>query len=724
MDKIADHSEIKHHAVKSVKWTALTEIVSRSIQPIITLILARLLTPDDFGLIGVAMIAIGLAQILQDFGLGKTLIQCETDIDKSANVIFWTNLALSFGLYVLIFAGAPLCAIFFHEPRVTVVLRVLCLQLVLLSFISVHQALFTREFRFKKLFFIRSISALAPGFVSIPLAMMGYGVWALVYGFLAGSFIQVIIFWSMSEWRPKFEYDLNLAKKLSGFSSWVVTEALLGWLMVWGDSVVLGYFLGIKDLGVYRLGTTFLALISGLFINPILPIAYSSFSRLRDQVPHLRAYFLKVTQLIAIAALPVCLGIVVLAKPISTIVFGSKWNGIEFVFCIIGIKEIISCIAGGINVETIRALGRPDINVKIHLLTAIFYVPIYIVAAPRGLMVFCFARLLVALGIVVLYVYNTHKVMAVSLLYPFRCAKQPFAAVLVMIAVLFGFMYYVPVNGWMALTGAITVGVISYMTAFWFIDKNMFKATFNYANMILGIKPHSINFIIKNISCVSRKILRGWKPSPDEMVKANTRDAFNSFFREDRFLKKHYLTAERLDFYENIADRCAAIFSVYSATGSLVRICDVGCGMGHTLEALNRKITQKTGSGKVELRGMDFSDSAIEKAKKIVPQAVLSVEDIYSNNLPLNYFDLVLCMETLEHLHDPETALLQLMRICKSGGKIIITVPNGEVDRWDGHVNFWDREQFKVFLSPHGAATIELSNDRNDIIAILEKGGV
>ena len=145
-------SEVKKSAIKSVKWTVLGEIVSRSISPIITLILARLLSPKDFGVVGVAMIVIGLAQIFQDFGLGKTLIQRETDVEKSANIVFWTNIAISVFLYLIFFTNAHLIAKFFHEPKVADVLRVLCLQIVLFSFISVHQALFQRKFQFLLLY--------------------------------------------------------------------------------------------------------------------------------------------------------------------------------------------------------------------------------------------------------------------------------------------------------------------------------------------------------------------------------------------------------------------------------------------------------------------------------------------------------------------------------------------------------------------------------------------
>jgi O-antigen/teichoic acid export membrane protein len=272
--------DIKTKAIQSVKWTASSEIASRAIQPIVMLVLARLLTPADFGVVGVAIIAIGLAQIFQDFGLGKTLIQRETDIEESANIVFWTNLVLSFFIYLTLFVSAPIISTFFHDERISNVLKVLCVQIILISLTTVHQALFQRNFQYKYLFFIRLFSAVVPGLVSIPMALSGYGVWSLVFGTLAGTIAQVFIFWGISKWRPKLDYDFQLAKQLYGFSSWVVLEAFLGWIILWGDSIILGHFIGVKELGVYRVGVTFLMIIFGIFFNPILPVAYSAFSRL------------------------------------------------------------------------------------------------------------------------------------------------------------------------------------------------------------------------------------------------------------------------------------------------------------------------------------------------------------------------------------------------------------------------------------------------------------
>ncbi len=206
-------------------------------------------------------------------------------------------------------------------------------------------------------------------------------------------------------------------------------------------------------------------------------------------------------------------------------------------------------------------------------------------------------------------------------------------------------------------------------------------------------------------------------PSPVDVVKANTQEAFDYFYAQDDFIAEHYLEPERIALYEIVANRCAKLLESLGDTRP-VRVCDIGCGTGEMLEILRSAVPSDY---KVELFGLDFANSAIAKAQKLLPAATFKVGDIYINDLPAAYFDLVLCLETLEHLQTPERALDTLLRICKPGGHLIITVPNGEKDSWEGHVNFWNFSQFAAFLGSADRSKIELVQDETTILSILRK---
>lgn len=201
-------ADVRASAVKAVKWSSLAEIASRTIRPLVSLILARILTPADFGVMGLALMATQLAIMLQGFGLGKALIQRETDIESSANVVFWLNVGLSVLLCLAVVVLAPFLSKMFHEPGLLNILRILSLQIIVLGFTSVHQALLLRNFQFKRLCFIRISASILSGSLSICLAVSGFGIWALVWGTLAGVILQAILFWILDPWRPMLGFDV------------------------------------------------------------------------------------------------------------------------------------------------------------------------------------------------------------------------------------------------------------------------------------------------------------------------------------------------------------------------------------------------------------------------------------------------------------------------------------------------------------------------------------
>lgn len=467
---------IKDRAVKSIKWSVLAEIISKTLPLFVTVILARILVPADFGIIAAAMVFVSLAQLFQDFGLGKALIQQEGNIKQSANIVFWSNIVLSIFLYLIIFAAAPLIANFFHEFKVVNILRVLCLQIIFIGFGSVHLALLQREFQFQKIFFSGLGPAFIPGIVSIPLALMGQGVWALVWGTLAGAFSRVLILWKVSKWRPGINFDISLAKKLLSFGGWVLIELFFAWLIVQGEFIAIGHFLNINDLGVYHIGTTLVMLIFGTVFNPLLPILYSSFSRLQSQLSELKQSFLKVVRLVAAFSLPIGVGLAILSKSISSVIFGNKWQGIEIVILILGVTYAVSWLVG-INHGVYRAIGRPDANSKILWVCVIFYIPVYILAAPHGLLAFCLARLGLEMIYIFLHFFVANKLLRLPFFYLWNSIKLPLIALLPMVVIVYGIINLISFQGWQGLFklgGAVIMGGMSYIIVLYFLDKDFF----------------------------------------------------------------------------------------------------------------------------------------------------------------------------------------------------------------------------------------------------------
>lgn len=431
MENISIANSITQKATRSFKWSAMTEMVARTAAPIITVVLARLLTPADFGVVATAMIVISFAQMFWDAGLSKALIQINEAPEEAAQVVFWTNFTLGLTIYALLFLTAPWVAIFFKSPSSGPVLRVIGLQIIIASLSSVQQALFMRDLNFRSLFWVKLFTAFLPGFFSIPMALYGYGVWALVAGALVGQTVNLLLLYRYSHWRPRFQYDFSRARKMFKFGLWVLAEAFGAWLIMWGDSLFVGRFLGVHDLGVYRTGWMMALLIFGLVLNPFLPVLYSAFSRLQNDLPTLQQNFHKVNRIVMSLALPMGVGLLLIGPELATSLFGSKWQGLGLVLSVLGFMFGLTWLVG-VNPELYRAMGRPDVNTKLMFVQLSYYMPAYLLAVQSGLETFVFVRLAVAVAGTLIHVYVCQRMLNVSLLYLWHDGKHFIFAVIAM----------------------------------------------------------------------------------------------------------------------------------------------------------------------------------------------------------------------------------------------------------------------------------------------------
>jgi O-antigen/teichoic acid export membrane protein len=470
-------------ASRSLKWSALMEIVSRTASPIIFVILARVLTPADFGVLATAMIAISFAQMFWDAGLSKALIQTREAPEEAAHVVFWTNIFLSIPIYILLFISAPAISLFFKSVASGPVLRVLGLQIVIASFSAVQQALFVRDLDFRGLFWIKLLTGFVPGLCSIPMAFFGYGVWALVAGSLVGQVLNCWLLWRRSAWRPRMQFDSALARKLFGFGIWAVGESLAAWFILWGDSVLVGKFLGVHDLGVYRTGWMLVTIIFGLVLNPFLPVLYPTFSRLQDDLPALKSTFRKLNQVVMALALPIGVGLFLIGPDLADALFGNKWQGLGFVVSVVGLTNGIVWIVG-INTELYRAMSRPDINAKLLFFAAVYYLPTYFMAAPFGLKVFTCTRFIVGLLGILIHIYICNSMLKFPRLYLWHEGKKIIIATLFMgfiVAILKSVMsIFMPdLRSLMILAVLIISGMIVYTGSLWLMDRSFVMQTKN-----------------------------------------------------------------------------------------------------------------------------------------------------------------------------------------------------------------------------------------------------
>lgn len=398
---------------QALQWSVLAELASRLVPPLVFIVLARLLTPEDFGVMTAAMMVIGFSQVFWEAGMGKALIQRQKDVESAADVAFWVNLGLGVAISSLLFASAGwVAAVVFRDARVEVVLQVMTLQVMLSALGSVHTALLQKSMGFRRLFWVRLAATGLPGLASIPLALHGMGYWALVGGTLLGQAAQLAMLWRMSGWHPRAAFDMRVAREMAHFGAWVGASGLMAWFYAWADSMIVGMSLGSHELGLYRTGSMMTVMVFGVLFGAMTPVLYSHLSRMNQDQVRVRQAAERVLRTIAVVSLPLAVLLFALGPRLGAVVFGPAWQGVGDVIAVMALTHGVAWIVG-MNGEVYRAMGRPSYETMVMALTLPLYLGVYAYTVRFGLDAFLWARLGLTLCGVALHLYAIRRLLAV-----------------------------------------------------------------------------------------------------------------------------------------------------------------------------------------------------------------------------------------------------------------------------------------------------------------------
>ena len=382
-------------AARAVAWNYASFASGKLLVLVTMAILARLLTPEQFGIVGFASLAVAYLSVLKDLGLGAAVIQRKDDVEESAQTVFLLNLVIGAVLTAVTFLAAPLVASFFREPLVTPLLRVLGFTFVLESLGSMHVVLLKRNLDFRRKLVPDVGRSLVKGIVAVSTAATGFGVWALVWGQLAGVVASVILSWMVIPWRPTWRFERRLVRPLARFGGPLVLTDIE--YAIWAnlDYVVVGRMLGDTALGVYTLAYRLPELLVHSVWRVLAQAIFPVFSRLQDDVAALRKGFLATIRYTQIAIVPLCVGLFVTAEPAVAVLFGDQWSAAVPVLQVMAIFSLIGSI--GVNAgDVYKALGRTDVLAKLAAVELMFLVPALVYGARWGVLGVAWAHAAVA----------------------------------------------------------------------------------------------------------------------------------------------------------------------------------------------------------------------------------------------------------------------------------------------------------------------------------------
>ncbi len=475
-------------ALHSLKWSFLLEAVGRLVPPVTYLVLTQLLTPEHFGEVATANIIISFLQIFVDFGLGKALIQTKLDVKKSMDVVFWMSALLGVSIFALLYILSGYVTMFFENPGSETVIRILGLQIIFYSLAVSPQMLLIRDMSFQKLFWMKLAANLIPAFISIPLAIGGQGVWALVGGTIAGSFVNLVLLWLWVDWRPSFSVDFSVSRPLLIFGFWTFLEGLGTWFFWWGDNLVVRKVFGNLALGSYQVAWSLVSFAFALTVGSFTTVLYSLFSRIGDDSQLLKRTFDQANTTIIAIALPVGISICLTSGYLQEIFFRADWINIDTFLQAFGLLFGFSWLVG-INAELYRAIGRPDVNTKILFFSILYYLPIYLITSRISLDAFALGRLVAALLSIPIHMFMIYRVAHYSPLYLWRQSKFILLACGVMVSFILGYKYllqnFLMIPTIINLILVCFMAVASYLSSLLILDRPFLKQVFAFVQKIL-----------------------------------------------------------------------------------------------------------------------------------------------------------------------------------------------------------------------------------------------
>ncbi|MEC1747887.1 lipopolysaccharide biosynthesis protein [Schinkia azotoformans] len=423
---------------KSLLWSGSSEMAVKLIVPISNMLLARILTPEYFGVLAICIMVISFLDIITDAGFGKYLVQYdfkdENQRDECANVAFWSNLALSFFLCAVVVVNSEWIAELLGGKKYSTVISVSCLQLVFTSMVSIQMGLLRRDFQFKKLFVARIGVTLVPLVVTVPLALITKSYWALIIGNISGSVINAVILLLGSKWKPRLFYSFELLKQMFSFSFWSLCEALAHWFIFWVDTFIVVQFYSSYYLGIYKNSANMIMSLIGMIIAATSPVLLSVLSRIKDE-KEFYSIFLHIEKIIMYILFPMGIGIFFYRETITTILFGAQWAEASNIIGAWALMMVVSVVIYSFPAEAFKAKGIPKILFFYQISYLAFLIPVCILTAKIDFWTFVYARALSIAVQVVLCMIFLHKFLHWNIV-PFikNMGKPAFASVSVLIS--------------------------------------------------------------------------------------------------------------------------------------------------------------------------------------------------------------------------------------------------------------------------------------------------
>lgn len=378
-----DKRTLKQSVFSGLIWTFGERIIAQGISFILSIILARLLLPEEYGIIAIVLVFINLANVFVSNGFGEALVQKKNADNTDFSTAFYCSLAVAVVLYVALFLAAPLIAKIYRYNDLILVLRVLSLKIIISSVSTIQHAYVSRKMIFKRFFFSTIGGTLVSAVVGIGMAYAGLGVWALVAQYLVNTVIDTVILFITIPWRPSLSFSTQAAKRIVSYGWKITASALINTGYSELRNLVIGGFYTTTDLAFYNRGNQFPSLVITNIDTAIGKVVFPAMAQSNDDKIRLKAVSRRALKTTSYLIFPLLIGLMVIARPLVMILLTEKWEPCIF-FLQVGCIYFMCQPIQTTNWQIIKAVGRSDLCFKLEVLKKAIGISMLIVSIAFG----------------------------------------------------------------------------------------------------------------------------------------------------------------------------------------------------------------------------------------------------------------------------------------------------------------------------------------------------
>ncbi len=395
---------LRKQASRGFVWTFAQQFGNQLIGFFVSLVLARLLLPSEFGLIGMIAIFVSIGNMLLNSGLTQSLVRSPDLDEEDYSTVFYFNFVTSIIIYIIIFFIAPYVAKFYNQDIITNLLRIYCTTFMISSLAAVQQARLTKEMNFKRQAFIAIPATISGGIVGVSLAYLDFGVWSLVWSYLTTSIISTLQLWIYSKWTPRLAFNKSKFKIHFSFGYKLTLSGLLESIFNNIYLIVIGKYFSVAQVGFYTRAETMKQLPVINISSSLQKVTYPLFASIQNDDQRLKRVFTQLMEIVIFVIAPVLIFLAILAEPTFRFLFTEKWLPAVPYFQILCITGILYPIHS-YNINILNVKGRSDLVLKLELIKKIVIVITILVAIKFGILALLYGQIFTS---VIAFIINTH----------------------------------------------------------------------------------------------------------------------------------------------------------------------------------------------------------------------------------------------------------------------------------------------------------------------------